>query len=1658
MANSKLSDFYYELYGRSLAEPKNEEDVVNILSCIRVQHCVFDGDDETELQKMNSTVQKKMRMIASNSRENLARFTKAMSNELYDDQFRFFFELIQNADDATYAQNEDMPTMTFTVFPEELHVGINEIGFHLTDVLSICDTGQSSKKLDEESTGEKGFGFKAVFGVADQVHVQSCLWSFRFEHQRHQDGLGMITPIWEQRKPLPHGVQTRFRLRYSMSEEDSLEKFRHISTQLVALHPSLLFALRKLRKISINLTVEGLSRIITLEKSLSEDKKITRITSSVAGEEPDHFYLTFEEKVTDMPKQIERSQSVSIIKIGFPVTAQANGSPTIEPNGQFVFAYLPVMQMAQLPFLIQADFLLPGNRQSVKNNPWNRKLRDEIAALFASAVKDIVSKDNKLSYEWLAYIPQPMNGFWQPLQDLIHQHLSTQELFYSRAGTLHQSSMLRILPKQFEHHKDPLLPKLSGLWRFLSAKYSSSQISTLKSLGVKGLAYNEALELVNDDISSSSSITQKQPLEDRWHNSFLAFIQYALSHGTKSIWKDKIDQMPILPVRVKNKLEWRQPGPNVYLPTVVDEGTGLERIEIEMPRGIDLVVLHPDAAKDSSRREVYQLLGVRSCPPDTLCDAIEMAQTTSEDKLIRNFLSYFELLFWFSRELSIKARSNLVAGTSGGTFANSNGLFMRSDQPYHAECLLRLAENSEYNTYFLDEKYQASPVSTRSRGGKTWEQWLCDTAGVRWYPTLSDSTDGNKLHWMIETIRDKNSAAFVPMIQHHWVQEYSNTCRFNSNIKQALIKCKVLCQHGGFEELGKTWFPTPLIVKTARKYGVEKRLPILALPESTDDHLISQWPSLTELGVGSAPDLSFYRQALSLLSIAGEPPAIGVTEMGWLYKDIGDRVTLKDKPALKDEFKEGTLVWDPASSKWRTLDECVWKSHIPLMCKFILTSKYDQSAISGLFHIYLKTGDATIDCLIDELQFIKDAPSYGAGETLIDRALAIYALLKDMADTTKGKQSLRSIFKENALIYNSNSNSNKWLKSSSCIWHMTIEIGNHVPIAAMYPKLKEFFVNVLGVSTVTDVFMMKQLAAVAAKSFKNPDEIKRLMLSASELLDVSSQSSQFGTSIEILQQSKYLPCKSPSGQDMFRSMEETFFIADNKYYAEKFSGKLVMLDFAYEHLIFLHELFRILRLDDRYLARHVRRETSAETSTVDNALTREFRQCAYAISCCAISHRSPMFSNQNKQMYNDLATATVHTSADMSVKLVVGKDDTAVKVEWDKPSLIMKRDEAGLLITLPLARTERKQSMRSQLPGYLSGLLHIYDSRGERQIDRIINELESGTEEILLEEEISRVEWLAETSRSAPALESKTETPPQPQSLTRRSSNLVNGKTEGPPRHALPEIPNHAVEAPDYWKVLEHVHKQAESAGSDFRDVSSPATDDFTRYFASLTVHSTRFDPSDYPSLFGADFWLSKRRIGAAGELFVYELLRHLTSNTLDLQHWQSRIRHLVQAHNEYKYVSIWDKRETADIVYKDQRNLLGRTLQSKIIGDEFQDWWPDSLADLGEDEDQDCLEWLFEVKTSIGPCETDFIMSQDQYDLMRSLRKVKLGQIQIQTQQNETTPSPPDANRVYCIVRVYNLLSGQIGVRFFIDPWRFRDRRLKFEVTEKWKVRAIRI
>ena len=77
MLDNDFSSFYEELYSRPLAEPRNEHDVKNILSCIRAQHGQLDSEDDEQLLKTTSVFRKKMAMMAAKARQVLAEYTKA---------------------------------------------------------------------------------------------------------------------------------------------------------------------------------------------------------------------------------------------------------------------------------------------------------------------------------------------------------------------------------------------------------------------------------------------------------------------------------------------------------------------------------------------------------------------------------------------------------------------------------------------------------------------------------------------------------------------------------------------------------------------------------------------------------------------------------------------------------------------------------------------------------------------------------------------------------------------------------------------------------------------------------------------------------------------------------------------------------------------------------------------------------------------------------------------------------------------------------------------------------------------------------------------------------------------------------------------------------------------------------------------------------------------------------------------------------------------------------------------------------------------------------------------------------------------------------------------------------------------------------------------
>lgn len=105
---------------------------------------------------------------------------------LYSDDLRFIFELIQNVDDCSFPNAEECRLdMKFDINSGRIILTYNEVGFTPFNVFAITGIAERAKNLSASRTeiGEKGIGFKSVFGVAEKVLIRSGWFSFELHRE-----------------------------------------------------------------------------------------------------------------------------------------------------------------------------------------------------------------------------------------------------------------------------------------------------------------------------------------------------------------------------------------------------------------------------------------------------------------------------------------------------------------------------------------------------------------------------------------------------------------------------------------------------------------------------------------------------------------------------------------------------------------------------------------------------------------------------------------------------------------------------------------------------------------------------------------------------------------------------------------------------------------------------------------------------------------------------------------------------------------------------------------------------------------------------------------------------------------------------------------------------------------------------------------------------------------------------------------------------------------------------------------------------------------------------------------------------------------------------------------------------------------------------------
>ncbi|KAI8721773.1 hypothetical protein NCS52_00319800 [Fusarium sp. LHS14.1] len=165
------------------------------------------------------------------------------------------------------------------------------------------------------------------------------------------------------------------------------------------------------------------------------------------------------------------------------------------------------------------------------------------------------------------------------------------------------------------------------------------------------------------------------------------------------------------------------------------------------------------------------------------------------------------------------------------------------------------------------------------------------------------------------------------------------------------------------------------------------------------------------------------------------------------------------------------------------------------------------------------------------------------------------------------------------------------------------------------------------------------------------------------------------------------------------------------------------------------------------------------------------------------------------------------------------------------------------------------------------------------------------------------------------------------------------------------------------------------------------------------------------------------RMIGAAGELYVFELLKNLSPRLpgFSLANWRSTIRSYVSVHPEYANIQPWNHKETSDIEYSDSEGILTELLIDN--GYLERDVWEHKKP-----------KYYLEVKTTTGACEAPFYMSKSQYRLIHEC-------------QDST-------DKIYVVFRVYEVEKAAAQLRIYVNPARLEDTGRLIYTAETWSVR----
>lgn len=309
------------------------------------------------------------------------------------DKGRFLSELIQNADDCAYTKTTNTPRFVLRKEEDRLYVSYNEDGFTKDNVRALTAIGESTKKLlfsnQKEVIGEKGVGFKSVFGVAHSVEIHSNGFDFKLT-----DNLPTV-PEKCAVLPLEEGTSMIFQMKKDISSIFTVERILQLCVCLRNLKELLIF---------------GHSIKIT-------DRENTR-TIEIDGIKYKYERFEYNFKVTDPTVLAERNLNGRKINPSQRILCYI--PDRIKDQDMLLYSGLPTALEINVPLIIDAPFELITSRENILHNRWNQMVRDHMY----QAILYVMEQKKNTGLEVLRYVGFRSSGGTITLQNFDDEFLN----------------------------------------------------------------------------------------------------------------------------------------------------------------------------------------------------------------------------------------------------------------------------------------------------------------------------------------------------------------------------------------------------------------------------------------------------------------------------------------------------------------------------------------------------------------------------------------------------------------------------------------------------------------------------------------------------------------------------------------------------------------------------------------------------------------------------------------------------------------------------------------------------------------------------------------------------------------------------------------------------------------------------------------------------------------------------------------------------------------------------------------------------------------------------------------------------------------------------------------------------------------------------------